>query len=370
MLNGSTAVITKPTHCQLILQFIRHCQDGFGLGIDVTMKESYGGGVGFVPYEPEGNPHKSQLRNFPMTHEPLWSMPDPEAKGSPTVLRSTVYSHTMASQYDNNFYVTNPTGYGSWAMDISSMVASNEMAMLTPAFRNLERLSRDYVQPMVIGAIPGYERSNSNVELHSNYGQASMVTQWARQGITFTRSGIGPGDGPYLNDPASKERKEELWKHQMVYLDAAASGGAYVLIQADDSRRKWAEDYLLQQMFREELLAALAGGDRGLQCSLGRLWSLRDRGLQCSLGRLWSLRDRGLQCSLGRLWSLRDRGLQCSLGRLCSLRDRGLQCSLGRLWFLHGLPLVNLVHITTALLVWATVWVPFGAATYQLDLNT
>jgi hypothetical protein len=129
-------------------------QDGFGLGMDVAMKESYGGGVGFVPYEPEGNPHKSQLRNFPMTHEPLWSMPDPEAKGSPTVLRSAVYSHTMASQYDNNFYVTNPTGYGSWPMDISTMVASNEMSMLTPAFRNMERFKKDYVQPILrdIGA--------------------------------------------------------------------------------------------------------------------------------------------------------------------------------------------------------------------------
>ena len=58
-----------------------------------------------------------------------------------------------------------------------------------------------------------------------------MITQWGRQGITFTRSGIGPGDGPYLNDPAFRERKEEFWKHQMVYLDAAASAGAYVLIQ-------------------------------------------------------------------------------------------------------------------------------------------
>jgi hypothetical protein len=130
-------------------------QDGFGLGMDVAMKESYGGGVGFVPYEPEGNLHKSQLRNFPMTHEPLWSMPDPVAKGSPTVLRSAVYSHTMASQYDNNFYVTNPTGYGSWAMDVASMIASNEMAMLTPAFRNLERLGRAYVQPMVRDISPG-----------------------------------------------------------------------------------------------------------------------------------------------------------------------------------------------------------------------
>jgi hypothetical protein len=87
-----------------------------------------------------------------------------------------------------------------------------------------------------VGAIPGYERNNSNVELHSYYGHASMITQWARQGVTFTRSGIGPGGGPYLNDPAFKERKEELWKHQEVYLDAAASAGAYVLIQTGFDR--------------------------------------------------------------------------------------------------------------------------------------
>jgi hypothetical protein len=71
-------------------------QDGYGLGMDVAMKEGYGGGVGFVPYEPHGNPEKSQLRNYPMTHEPLWGMPDPENKGSSTVLRSAVYAHTVS----------------------------------------------------------------------------------------------------------------------------------------------------------------------------------------------------------------------------------------------------------------------------------
>jgi hypothetical protein len=55
----------------------------------------------------------------------------------------------MASQYDNNFYVTNPTGYGSWAMDLAAMMASNEMSLLTPAFRNMERLGKDYVQPIL-----------------------------------------------------------------------------------------------------------------------------------------------------------------------------------------------------------------------------
>jgi hypothetical protein len=89
---------------------------------------------------------------------------------------------------------------------------------------------------VLVAAVPGYERNDSNVELQRYYGQASMITQWARQGITFTRSGIGPGDGPYLNDPEFKQKKEEYWKHQMVYLDAAGSVGAYVLVQAGFDR--------------------------------------------------------------------------------------------------------------------------------------
>ena len=50
-------------------------EDGFGLGMDVAMKEGYGAGVGLSPYQPAGSPTKHQLRSFPMTFEPLWSMP-------------------------------------------------------------------------------------------------------------------------------------------------------------------------------------------------------------------------------------------------------------------------------------------------------
>ena len=44
--------------------------------------------------------------------------------------------------------------------------------------------------------------------------------------------------------------------------------------------------------------------------------------------------------------------------------DRKPQCSLGRLGSLLGLPLCHLERITMAIVVWVTIWAPFGAATY------
>jgi hypothetical protein len=55
-------------------------EEGFGLGMDVMMKEGYGGGVGGGQFVAEGTP--KNLRDYPMTLEPLWGMADPGAKGS------------------------------------------------------------------------------------------------------------------------------------------------------------------------------------------------------------------------------------------------------------------------------------------------
>ena len=73
-------------------------------------------------------------------------------------------------------------------------------------------------------------RNSTNSDLQRYYGQASLVTQWARQGVTFTRSGVNGGDGPWvLEDMAAHE---EFWRHQMVLLDAAAAVGMSLLINA------------------------------------------------------------------------------------------------------------------------------------------
>lgn len=79
-------------------------EEGFGLGLDVVMKEGYGGGAGGGKYTPKGTP--GNMRDYPMTHEPIWHMPDPESKAAPRVLRSTVYGNAISDGCsDNNFYV-------------------------------------------------------------------------------------------------------------------------------------------------------------------------------------------------------------------------------------------------------------------------
>ena len=45
-------------------------EEGYGLGLDVVMKEGYGGGAGGGKFTPEGTP--ANLRDFPMSFEPIW----------------------------------------------------------------------------------------------------------------------------------------------------------------------------------------------------------------------------------------------------------------------------------------------------------
>ena len=79
-----------------------------------------------------------------------------------------------------------------------------------------------------------FPRDGTNVDLQRYYGQASLVTEWAKHGITFTRSGIDGGAGPWaMDDPVAYE---EFWRHQMVLLDAAAASGMSLLINAGFDR--------------------------------------------------------------------------------------------------------------------------------------
>lgn len=135
-------------------------EDGFGLGMDVAMKEGYGGGIGSADFQPTGTPTKHQLRSYPMTFEPLWSMPDPMAKSSAPELRSAVYANTFGDIYDNNYYVNNPDGNADWLIQVAADIVSNEMAELLPAFRSDVKLSAGFVQPIVRDITPFTDSSD------------------------------------------------------------------------------------------------------------------------------------------------------------------------------------------------------------------
>ena len=78
-------------HALTLWRFFLRGQDGFGLSLDVVMKEGYGPGAGIVQYTPPGHGTPSSFRAYPMTFATIWSMPDPHKKGSALVLRDAMY---------------------------------------------------------------------------------------------------------------------------------------------------------------------------------------------------------------------------------------------------------------------------------------
>ena len=125
-------------------------EEGFGLGMDVMMKEGYGGGVGGGSFRPFGTPRTE--RDYPMTLEPLWGMADPGAKGSVQVLRSAVYAGAISSgKVDNSFYALNRKDSGDYEMIGVCETTARELSDLSAALRSRAHLSPSFVQPIVRG---------------------------------------------------------------------------------------------------------------------------------------------------------------------------------------------------------------------------
>jgi hypothetical protein len=138
-------------------------EDGFGLGLDVVEKEGYGPGVGEVTYAAEGTPFS--LRDYPMTHEPIWSMPAPNKKGSTEVLRSAMYANAIdLGSAENAAYCgaarcTELALNGTAAPAIAAI--ARELSSLVAAFRSRAPLDAGFVAPIarVAGAGRGGARA-------------------------------------------------------------------------------------------------------------------------------------------------------------------------------------------------------------------
>jgi hypothetical protein len=109
-------------------------EEGAGLGMDVMMKECYGGAVG------GGFPYPAQYRIFPMTFEPLVLMPDPASLSTPHVYRSHSYAGAAsAGMFHTNAFVENNYQFGDWQVGMAVSQYSAEMSTLLPAFTSRER---------------------------------------------------------------------------------------------------------------------------------------------------------------------------------------------------------------------------------------
>ena len=105
-------------------------EEGFGLGLDVVMKEGYAGLIGASAPKFEGTPNS--MKAYPMTLEPLWACGD--CAGSPQALRSTVYGKALTQSTDNNFYVgTDRTANGrNWQIMAATETVSTEHVLPQP----------------------------------------------------------------------------------------------------------------------------------------------------------------------------------------------------------------------------------------------
>ena len=100
-------------------------EEGAGLGMDVMMKEGYGGGL-------TAGAH--QCRVFPMTYETLVQMPDPEALGSMHGLRTKAYTQALtATMLHTNFFVENPGQWNEFQQGFAVSVISAEFIELLPS---------------------------------------------------------------------------------------------------------------------------------------------------------------------------------------------------------------------------------------------
>ena len=114
-------------------------ESGNGLGLDVTMKEAYSGGVG-APGITQSTPisaatvSESTLRDFPMTLEPLVHMPNPNDMLSPAMMRAHVYlTLCQMNTMHQNYYVMNNNQWFDTAMNRAVDTVAAEMAELLPA---------------------------------------------------------------------------------------------------------------------------------------------------------------------------------------------------------------------------------------------
>ena len=102
---------------------------GAGLGMDVMMKEGYGGGIGGF------GPFPSQFRVFPMTYEPLVLMPDPAALRTPATLRSHNYAGAVAAgMFHTNAFVMNNGQFFNWQQATGLSTWCAEASELLPAW--------------------------------------------------------------------------------------------------------------------------------------------------------------------------------------------------------------------------------------------
>ena len=122
-------------------------EEGFGLGLDVVMKEGYAGLIGASSPTFQGTPRS--MKAYPMTLEPLWACGDCSA--SPQALRSTVYGKVLTQSSDNNFYVgTDRTANArNWQIMAATERVSTELQSLTGSVRSRAHFQPGYTQPVV-----------------------------------------------------------------------------------------------------------------------------------------------------------------------------------------------------------------------------
>lgn len=122
-----------------------HCMAG--LGLDVTMKESYGGGVGDVglntpPPSDRTATSESTLRDFPMTFEPLVNMPAPNAMTTASMVRAHTYNVLcLTGTALFNYYVMNNDNFLTLANNRAVDVIAAEMQELLPGLLSTRHIS-------------------------------------------------------------------------------------------------------------------------------------------------------------------------------------------------------------------------------------
>ena len=100
-------------------------EEAAGLGIDVVMKEAYGGGMSTM----------AAYREFPMTYEPLVGMPDPHALGSQPAVEAHAYLGALtAGMFHTNFFVYNPVQAVKWSQSYAASRFAAMTGELLPSF--------------------------------------------------------------------------------------------------------------------------------------------------------------------------------------------------------------------------------------------
>ena len=114
-------------------------ESGNGLGLDVTMKEAYSGGVG-TPGLTLSSPSsaatisESTLRDFPMTLEPLVHMPNPNDMTSATMMRAHVYlTLCQMNTMHQNYFVMNNNQWFDTTINRAVDTIASEMQELLPS---------------------------------------------------------------------------------------------------------------------------------------------------------------------------------------------------------------------------------------------